>query len=120
MEVAMMDPADRDRVFVADLAVKRARLRKANVMRLGGRAAADDAGLRGDEFAVLLVAQTDGLRRRATAPNNCHFRSRGLRTAEGLALLRRVFGAWVADSLRYPRARLSSLDRGEPLPEAGF
>ena len=65
----MMDPADWDRVFVADLAAERAGLGKANVMRFGGRAAADDAGLRGDEFAVLLVAQTDGLRRNATAPD---------------------------------------------------
>ena len=44
----MMDPADWDRIFVADLAVERTRLRKANVVRFGGRAAAGDAGLCGD------------------------------------------------------------------------
>ena len=64
-----MDPADRDRVFVADLAAERAGLGEANVMRFGWRAAADDAGLCGDELAVLLVAQADGLRRNATAPD---------------------------------------------------
>jgi hypothetical protein len=51
----MMDTADGDRVFVADLAVERARLSKANVVRFGGRATTDDAWLRGDESAVLLV-----------------------------------------------------------------
>jgi hypothetical protein len=42
-----------------------------------------------------------------------------LRSVKGLAFLR-LFGAWVADNLRYPRARLSSLDCEEPFPEAGF
>ena len=56
MQLAVMEPADWDRVLVADFAVERARLSKANVVRFGGRAAADDAGLLGDEFAVLLVA----------------------------------------------------------------
>ena len=51
----MMDPADRDRVFVADLPAQRPGLGKANVVRFGGRATADDAGSRGNEFAVLLV-----------------------------------------------------------------
>ena len=57
----MMEPADGDRVFVADLAAERARLGEANVMRFGRRPAADDAGLSGDELAVLLVAQANGL-----------------------------------------------------------
>jgi hypothetical protein len=95
VQLAMMDAADWDRV--ADLAVKRARLRKADVVRFSGRAAADDAWLRGDEFAVLLVAQTNGLRRNEAASDD-----RRCRTAEGLALVLRVFGTWVADSLRYP------------------
>ncbi len=56
MLFAMMESTDRDRVFVADLAAERAWLRKAKVVRFGGRAAAYDAGLRGDEFAVLLIA----------------------------------------------------------------
>ena len=41
----MMEPADWDRVFVADLAAERAGLSKANVMRFGGRPTADNAGL---------------------------------------------------------------------------
>ena len=69
----MMEPADGDRVFVADLAAERAGLGEANVMRFGWRPAADDAGLRGDELAVLLVAQANGLRRNATAPDARRF-----------------------------------------------
>jgi hypothetical protein len=53
----MMEPADWDCVFVADLSAECARLGKANVVGFGGHPAADDAGLRGDELAVFLVAQ---------------------------------------------------------------
>jgi hypothetical protein len=52
-----MESADGDGVFVADLAAERARLGEANVMRLTRRPAADNAGLRGHELAVLLIAQ---------------------------------------------------------------
>ncbi len=82
----MMEPAERDREFVADLAVQRARLREAKVMCFGGRAAADDAGLHGDEFAVLLVAQTNGLGCDAAAANNGRCRSGRFGSVEGLAL----------------------------------
>jgi hypothetical protein len=41
----------------------------------GGHATADDAGLRADESAVLLVAQTDGLHNRALASDGCRCRS---------------------------------------------
>jgi hypothetical protein len=68
MQITVMKSADGNRVFVADLAAERARLGEANVMGLGGCAAADDAGLRGDELAVLLVAQTNGLSGNATPP----------------------------------------------------
>src|ERR1700722_9708227 len=114
----MVEAADWDRVLVADLAVERARLSNANVVRFGGSAAADDAGSRRDEFAVLLVAQTDGLRLKA-ASDDFRCRSWPLRTVEGSALLL-VFVARVADRLRYPSAHLSFLDCGEPLPEVGF
>ena len=76
VQLAMVDAADGDRVLIADLAAKRARLRKANVVRFGGRAAADDAGLRGDESVVLVVAQTIGLGRNATALDNGRFRGK--------------------------------------------
>jgi hypothetical protein len=51
----MMDAADWHRVLVADLAVERTRLSKANVVRFSGRATADDTRLRGDEFAVFPI-----------------------------------------------------------------
>jgi hypothetical protein len=40
---------------------------RANVMRFGGRPAADGAGLGGDELAVFLLAQANGFRRNASA-----------------------------------------------------
>jgi hypothetical protein len=58
---------------------------------------------RGDESAMLLLAQTNGLGRNATVPNDCCFRSRRLGTVESLVLLPRAFGARVADNLRYSR-----------------
>jgi hypothetical protein len=62
-----MQPADGDCIFVADFSAERPRLGEANVMRFGGRPAADDAGLSGDELAVFLVAQADGFRHNASA-----------------------------------------------------
>jgi hypothetical protein len=67
MQLVMMEAADGDGVLVADLPPKRAGLGKANVMRLGRSAAADDARLCGHEFAMLLVAETNGLGRRPAA-----------------------------------------------------
>ena len=87
----MMDPADRNRVFVTDLAAERPRLSEANVMRFDGPATADDAGLRGDESAMLFIAQTDGLRRNAASDDyRCQS---GRLMIEGLALLLQAFGA---------------------------
>ena len=57
----MMEAANRDRELVADLSAQRAGLGKAQMMRFGGRAATDDARVFGDKFAVLLVAQANGL-----------------------------------------------------------
>ena len=56
-----MEATDGDRVLVADFSAERARLGEANMMRLARPPAADDARLCGDELAVLLVAQADGL-----------------------------------------------------------
>ena len=75
MQFPVMEPADWDRVFVADLAAKRARLREANVVRFGGGPAANDAGLEGDKLAVFLVAQTNGFRRNATRGVAFRFRA---------------------------------------------
>ncbi len=60
MEFAVVETADRDCVFVADLASKRPRLGEANVMGFRGRSAAHNARLGSDELAVLLVAQANG------------------------------------------------------------
>jgi hypothetical protein len=76
VQLAMMDPTNGDCVFVADLAAECTRLREANVMCLGGRTATYNARLRGDEFAVHLVSQTNGLRGNPTAANEDRFGSR--------------------------------------------
>ena len=67
MQLAVMEPADRDRVFVADLAPQRARLSEPKVMGFSRRPPADHARLRGDVLAVLLVAQANCLGGDATA-----------------------------------------------------
>ena len=96
-------------------------------MRLGGRATADDAGSRGDEFTVLLVAQTDGLRRNATAPDVSVIRDNRRRDCDCIfnlgnkllldwrrgSLFRRGLGFFFTGSR-------SRFDCFEPFPEAGF
>ena len=57
MHLAMMHPAERHRELIADLATERPGLREAQMMGIGGLAAAYEAGLCGDKFAVMLVAQ---------------------------------------------------------------
>ena len=66
VQLPVMEATDRDGVFVADLAAERARLGEPNVMRLARPSAADNAGLCGDELAVLLVPQPDSLWRHPT------------------------------------------------------
>ena len=61
VQLAMMDTANWNRELVADLAAERAWLGEAQVVGICGRTAAHQAGLGGDELAVVLVAQTDGL-----------------------------------------------------------
>ena len=68
MQFAVMEPADRDRVFVADLAPQRARLSEPKVMGFRRRPAADHAGLHSDILAVLLVAQANRLGGDAAGP----------------------------------------------------
>jgi hypothetical protein len=68
VQFAVVQATDRDRVFVADLSANRTRLGEANVVRFGRRAAANDAGLGGDELAVFLVAQAKSLRCHTTGP----------------------------------------------------
>jgi len=61
MDLAMMSPAQWHGVLIADLAAKRAALRKAQVMGVARCAAADQAGLPGNELDVLAVAQAPRL-----------------------------------------------------------
>ena len=63
VQLSMVDTAHRDSELVTDFAPERAGLGKAQMMGICGRTAAHQAGLGGDELAVVLVAQTDGLGR---------------------------------------------------------
>ena len=53
----MVNPTERHRELVADLATERARLRRPEVMRLRGLAPANQARLRGNELTMFFVAQ---------------------------------------------------------------
>ena len=91
MQLAMMEAANRDRVFVADFPPQRAGLSEAKVMRFGRRTAANDARLLCDEFAMFLVPQANGLRRKRAPARACFCRNgRRLRWGfrVGAALLR--------------------------------
>jgi hypothetical protein len=59
----MVDTAHRDSELVAYLAPERAWLGKAQMVGVCGQTAAHQTGLGGNELAVVLVAQTDGLDR---------------------------------------------------------
>ena len=58
MDLAMMPAAERHREFVAHLAAKRPWLSKAQMVRIRGRAAANQTGLLDDEPHVLAVANS--------------------------------------------------------------
>ena len=55
VQFAMMRAAKRDGEFIADLLPKAARLRKAQMVRVAGLAAADEAGLFGHKAQMLPV-----------------------------------------------------------------
>jgi hypothetical protein len=59
MQLAMMDPADRNGELVAHASSECTRLHKREVMRIGWDAAAHKAGLPEHEPAVLLIAQSN-------------------------------------------------------------
>jgi hypothetical protein len=67
MNRAVMPAAERYHKLVAHLAAERARLRESEMMRVGGFAGADQAGLRGDEPQMLPVAITFWLGEREDA-----------------------------------------------------
>jgi hypothetical protein len=57
----MMRPAERDRELIADLAAERPNLGEAQMVRVRGFAATDEAGPRGHELEVRLVPVAPGL-----------------------------------------------------------
>ena len=61
MQLAVMDPADRNGELVAHAASECARLRKGEVMRIRRHAAAHKAGLPQNESPVVLIAQANRL-----------------------------------------------------------
>ena len=73
VKLAMMKATDRNRVLIADFAAQGARLRKANMMRIGWFAAAHHARPLGHELEVVLIAQAKGLARRAGAAGASFF-----------------------------------------------
>ena len=61
VDFAVVQPTERDGIFIADFSAERARLGKAQVMRIARHAAADETGLPGDELPMLFVAKANGL-----------------------------------------------------------
>jgi hypothetical protein len=60
MKLPMVPAAQRDCELIADLKTDGPRLRKTQMMRIGGLPSADQTWLRSDEFQVGLVAQSLG------------------------------------------------------------
>lgn len=58
MHLAVMSSAQGDSKFVTDLAAKRRRLRKAQVMGVGRAATANETRLLGDGFDMLPIAES--------------------------------------------------------------
>jgi hypothetical protein len=56
MHLTVMSPAQRNRKLVADLSAKRRRLRKAQMVSIGGPTTTDQTRLLGDGFNVLPIA----------------------------------------------------------------
>ena len=61
MQFAMVSPADRHDKLIAHSAAQCTRLRKGEVMRVGWRTAAYEAGLPQHEFPVVFIAQANRL-----------------------------------------------------------
>jgi hypothetical protein len=59
MKLVVVDPADRDNELVAHPTPKRAGLCEGEVVRVGGHAAAHEAGLPDQESSMVFVAQAN-------------------------------------------------------------
>ena len=111
MQLAVMDPANRDCELVAHASPERTRLCKREVMRIRWHAATHKAGLSEHEPAVLLVAQPnrfaqsmDHVAARLVPPRTFVGRNR-IRHADGqYALAREGSGAATAQIVRRLRA----------------
>ena|SRR5215831_16391775 len=58
MQLTVVTPAKRNGEFIAHLEAYRSRLSKPQVMRITGLPAANQTGLRSDEFQMCLIAKT--------------------------------------------------------------
>jgi len=104
VNLSMMKATNRHRELIADFAAQRPRLRKAKMMCIRGLAATHDAWLLGHEFEVVLVAQANGLARRADAA-----------AASFVSGSHRGRLRFEADSLRPPQAPHRAGHRRKPL-----
>ena len=76
MQLAMVEATHRNSELIADLAAERPRLSKTQMVCIGRCAAAYQAWLGGNEFAVVFVAQANGLGRHAATADDRVFRKR--------------------------------------------
>ena len=122
VDLAVMEATNRHGELIAHLASKRLGLGKAQVMRVCGCAAAHEAWLVRDEDAVLLVAQADGLCRKAgLAGTGSAARGRGSNDAIWFTSLRFVIWrrpALALPSLRLPFSRFLAAKRHDLCAEA--
>ena len=95
----MVEAANWYGVFIADFASERPRLGKTKMMRFGGGAAAYDAGLPRDKFAVFLIAQADRLSWQASSAADGILRS----------LREWVFATWACRVLKNGRRDFDGL-----------
>src|ERR1700722_16613632 len=105
MQLARMEPAHWNGELIAGLAPQGTWLGKAQMVGVRRRSAADQAGLRGHESAMLLVTQADGLGRNGAADNGW---SAGMTTANDLAVRTQSFGSSRRRIHRRKRGRFRS------------
>jgi hypothetical protein len=105
VQLAVVEATDRNGELVADFAAERPRLSKTQMVGVGRRAAAHQAWQGGNELAVVLVAQANGLGRHAARADVRLFCERcwglgGIRIGSGrLGLYRILIGLRVLPRL---------------------
>jgi len=73
VQLAMVGPTQGDGKLITDFAAERPRLSKTQMVGIGRCAAAHQAGLGGNEFAMVAVAQANGLGRHAATADAWFF-----------------------------------------------